>query len=187
MRGASFRPVSSHRSSPTPASRCRARTSRPPTWRPEDTEIAEAVGAGAEWMTELLARLVDRDTTLGNEEAGQAVMREALLELGLEPVDVRMDPEALRAHPAASPFDWDVRDKSNVVATWAPDPSQRRAQPDPERPHRCREPRAEVAVGSRPLHGPRRGRLALRSGCGRHEMWAWPRSSGRSRGCASSD
>ena len=75
---------------------------------PEDTEIAEAIAAGAEWMTELLARLVDRDTTLGNEEAGQAVMREALLELGLDPVDVPMDPEALRAHPAASPFDWDV-------------------------------------------------------------------------------
>ena len=87
---------------------------------PEDTEIAEAIAAGAEWMTELLARLVDRDTTLGSEEPGQAVMREALLELGLEPVDVRMDPEALRAHPAASPFDWDVGDKSNVVATWSP-------------------------------------------------------------------
>jgi acetylornithine deacetylase len=87
---------------------------------PEDTEIAEAIGAGAEWMTELLARLVDRDTTPGKEEAGQAVMREALLELGLEPVDVRMDSEALRAHPAASPFDWDVGDKSNVVATWSP-------------------------------------------------------------------
>ena len=49
-------------------------------------------------------------------------MREALHELGLEPVDVPMDPEALRAHPAASPFDWDVGDKSNVVATWAPEP-----------------------------------------------------------------
>jgi acetylornithine deacetylase/succinyl-diaminopimelate desuccinylase-like protein len=31
-----------------------------------------------------------------------------------------MDTEALRAHPAASPFDWDVRDKVNVVATWEP-------------------------------------------------------------------
>ena len=78
---------------------------------PEDTEIAEAIAAGAEWMTELLARLVDRDTTLGKEEAGQAVMREAMQELGLEPVDVPMDTEALRAHPAASPFDWDVHDK----------------------------------------------------------------------------
>ena len=87
---------------------------------PEDTEIAEAIAAGAEWMTELLARLVDRDTTLGKEEAGQAIMREAMQELGLQPVDVPMDTEALRAHPAASPFDWDVHDKVNVVATWEP-------------------------------------------------------------------
>jgi acetylornithine deacetylase len=88
---------------------------------PEDTEIAEAIAAGAEWMTELLARLVDKDTTLGNEEPGQAVMREALHELGLDPLDVPMDAEALRAHPAASPFDWEVRDKANLVATWAPE------------------------------------------------------------------
>jgi len=87
----------------------------------EDTEIAAAIEAGAEWMTELLARLVDKDTTLGNEDAGQGVVREALWELGLEPVDVAMDPEALHAHPAASPFDWDVSEKRNVVATWAPE------------------------------------------------------------------
>lgn len=86
----------------------------------EDTEIAEAIAAGTEWMIEVLARLVDKDTTLGNEESGQGVMREALRELGLDPVDVPMDPEALHAHPAASPFDWDVRNKRNVVATWAP-------------------------------------------------------------------
>ena len=87
----------------------------------EDTEIAAAIEANADWMTEVLARLVDKDTTLGNEEAGQAVIREALLELGLAPVDVPMDPEALHAHPAASPFDWDVAHKKNVVATWAPE------------------------------------------------------------------
>ena len=90
---------------------------------PEDTAIAEAIAAGTEWMTELLARLVDKDTTLGHEEPGQAVMREAMHELGLEPVDVPMDPEALRAHPAASPFDWDVRGQD---ATWWP-PGRRSA------------------------------------------------------------
>jgi acetylornithine deacetylase len=94
---------------------------RPGEMGAEDTEIAAAIDAGADWMTELLARLVDKDTTLGNEEAGQAVMREALREIGLEPVDVPMDPEALHAHPSASPFDWDVREKRNVVATWAPE------------------------------------------------------------------
>ena len=87
---------------------------------PEDREIAAAIEAEAGWMTEALARLVDKPTLLGYEEAGQGVVREALLELGLEPVDVPMDPEALHAHPLASPFDWDVSGKSNVVATWEP-------------------------------------------------------------------
>jgi acetylornithine deacetylase len=41
-------------------------------------------------------------------------------ELGLTPVDVPMDPGSLRAHPSASPFDWDVGAKRHVVATWAP-------------------------------------------------------------------
>lgn len=86
----------------------------------EDHAIAEAIAAQAEWMTEFLARLVDKPTLLGAEESGQAVVREALRELGLEPVDVPMDTEALRAHPLASPFDWDVSDKRNVVATWGP-------------------------------------------------------------------
>jgi acetylornithine deacetylase len=87
---------------------------------PQDHEIADAIAQGGDWMTELLARLVDKDTTLGHEETGQAVVREALSELGLEPVDVPMDAAALRAHPAASPFDWEVADKRNVVATWSP-------------------------------------------------------------------
>lgn len=87
---------------------------------PEDREIAEAIAAEGEWMTEILARLVDKPTTLGNEEPGQAVVREALRDLGLEPVDVPMDPEALKAHPLASPFDWDIGGKKNVVAIWGP-------------------------------------------------------------------
>lgn len=87
---------------------------------PEDLEIADAIAGEAEWMTEVLARLVDKPTILGNEEVGQAVVREAVRELGLDPVDVEMDAEALHAHPSASPFDWEVKGKKNVVATWAP-------------------------------------------------------------------
>lgn len=87
---------------------------------PEDREIVNAIGAESEWMTEVLARLVDKPTVLGQEEAGQGVVREALSEIGLEPIDVPMDPEALRVHPVASPFDWEVADKRNVVATWSP-------------------------------------------------------------------
>jgi acetylornithine deacetylase len=86
----------------------------------EDRAIVEAIGAQTEWMTEFLARLVDKPTLLGDEEPGQAVIREAIRELGLEPVDVPMDAEALRAHPLASPFDWDVSTKRNVVSTWEP-------------------------------------------------------------------
>jgi acetylornithine deacetylase len=86
----------------------------------EDRAIAEAIASQAEWMTEFLARLVDKPTLLGDEGSGQAVVREAIREIGLEPVDVPMDEEALRAHPLASPFDWDVSGKCNVVATWEP-------------------------------------------------------------------
>ena len=86
----------------------------------EDAAIAEAIGEGAAWMEDVLARLVRTRTTLGHEEEGQEVVRDVLRELGFEPVDVPMDAEALRAHPQAAPFDWDVGGKSNVVATWAP-------------------------------------------------------------------
>jgi acetylornithine deacetylase len=92
----------------------------PAVMGPEDLELAEAIALGTQWMTDLLARLVDRPTVLGDEEAGQSVIAEALLELGLEPVSVPMDADALRAHPLASPFDWDVTGKRNVVATWGP-------------------------------------------------------------------
>jgi hypothetical protein len=47
----------------------------PGVMAPEDREIADAIAQGGDWMTELLARLVDKDTTLGHEEAGQAVIR----------------------------------------------------------------------------------------------------------------
>ncbi len=88
----------------------------------EDAEILEAVAAESEWMADLLARLVQAPTVIGNEEVGQVVVRDALRELGLEPVDVPMDEDAIRAHPLASPFDWEVDGKKNVVGTWSPGP-----------------------------------------------------------------
>lgn len=87
---------------------------------PEDARIIEAIAEDADWLFDLLAGLVRAPTTLGNEEAGQAVIEEALIEMGLAPVQVAMDAEALRAHPLASPFDWDVDGKRNLVATWDP-------------------------------------------------------------------
>jgi acetylornithine deacetylase len=71
-------------------------------------------------MFELLAELVEAPTVLGNEAAGQAIMRRAFGELGLEPFDVPLDPHTLNDHPSAAPFSWDVTSKANVVADWAP-------------------------------------------------------------------
>ena len=85
---------------------------------PADEIILEAVAGQESWIHELLGRLVAAPTTMGNEEAGQLIVEATLREIGLEPVDVPMDAEALRAHPQAAPFDWDVTGKRNVVATW---------------------------------------------------------------------
>jgi acetylornithine deacetylase len=96
------------------------RASRGAPARVDADEIASAVAAEAPFMEEVLARLVEAPTTLGNEEAGQEVMREALRELGLDPVEQPLDEALLRSHPAASPFSWDVSGKRNVLADWAP-------------------------------------------------------------------
>jgi acetylornithine deacetylase len=84
-----------------------------------DREIADAVAAVESEMLELLAELVEAPTTLGNEEAGQEIVERTFRDLlELEPVDVALDAEALRANPLASPFSWDVSEKRNVVADW---------------------------------------------------------------------
>jgi acetylornithine deacetylase len=83
-----------------------------------DHDLIAAVAAEAEAMEELLVRLVEAPTTIGNEEPGQALVEEAFRDAGLAPVDVWMDEAALRAHPLAAPFSWEVTGKRNVVATW---------------------------------------------------------------------
>jgi acetylornithine deacetylase len=81
--------------------------------------VDEAVAAQAPWMEALLADLVAAPTTLGNEEAGQALMARAFADCDLAPVDVPMDAAAIRADPHHSPFSWSVEGKRNVVATWS--------------------------------------------------------------------
>ena len=85
-----------------------------------DGEILEAVAAEAPAMTELLAELVAARTLLGDEAAGQAVMRRAFADMGLEPFEVPLDVAALERHPAGAPFGWDVEGKANVLADWNP-------------------------------------------------------------------
>ncbi len=80
--------------------------------------IDAAVTAQRSWMEELLVALVQAPTELGREEAGQLVIIEALRDCGLQPRDVWLDQDALRGHPNASPFSWEVSGKRNVVAVW---------------------------------------------------------------------
>ena len=97
---------------------------------PDDGQILDAIATQADWMAELIARLIRAPTVLGDEESGQRVIREVLRdELGLEPVDVAMDAHALREHPAAAPFDWSVDGKVNVVAGWQRDDASGSAEP----------------------------------------------------------
>jgi len=81
-----------------------------------DAELADAVAAEEAAMEELLVRLVETETTLGNEEPGQIVMREAFADAGLEPRDLPLDTDAIRGSIYSSPFSWDVSGKANVVA-----------------------------------------------------------------------
>jgi acetylornithine deacetylase len=66
------------------------------------------------WMEDLLVELV----AASDEASGQEVMTRAFADCGLEPADVWLDAEAIRADPHHSPFSWDVSGKRNVVATW---------------------------------------------------------------------
>ena len=94
------------------------RTGATPGETVSDEAVLEAVAAEAGWMEDLLVRLVEAPTTLGDEEAGQRIMEQAFADCGLEPRSVPLDAEALRNAEGASPFSWDVRGKRNVVAGW---------------------------------------------------------------------
>jgi acetylornithine deacetylase len=83
-----------------------------------DEAVLAAVAAEADWMEDLLVRLVEAPTVLGAEEAGQQVMEKAFADCGLNPRSVPLSAEALRAAVGASPFTWDVTTKRNVVADW---------------------------------------------------------------------
>lgn len=80
--------------------------------------LSASVERQAEWMTDLLERLVAAPTVVGNEEPGQLVIGDAFRDLGLEPVSIALDVAALRDDPHSSPFSWDVSGKRNVVTTW---------------------------------------------------------------------
>jgi acetylornithine deacetylase len=90
-----------------------------------DAEVLDAVAGEADWMEDLLVRLVEAPTVLGAEEEGQRLMEAAFRDCGLQPRSVPLEAAALREAEGASPFSWDVDGKRNVVADWA----QGRAHP----------------------------------------------------------
>jgi acetylornithine deacetylase len=79
-------------------------------------EILAAVAAEQPTMVKLLGELVEEPTLLGREASGQAVMRRAFADLGLEPFDVPL--AGFEGHAGAAPFSWDVDGKVNVLADW---------------------------------------------------------------------
>jgi len=85
---------------------------------PSDEQLLATVAEGEAEMEALLSDLVRARPVFGAEADGQDVMRRAFAGLGLDPVDVPLDADALRASPAASPFSWDVAGKASVIARW---------------------------------------------------------------------
>jgi acetylornithine deacetylase len=83
-----------------------------------EREILDAVAAEEPAMVDLLGELVAAPTLLGQEAAGQDVMRRAFMDVGLEPFDVPLDRGALERHPGGAPFSWNVEGKANLVADW---------------------------------------------------------------------
>ena len=87
------------------------------TLAPRD-ELLAAVAAEQPAIEQLLIDLVQAPTLLGEERAGQEIMRAAFADAGLQPRELALDADALRTHAGASPFSWDVGGKYNVVAEW---------------------------------------------------------------------
>jgi acetylornithine deacetylase len=84
----------------------------------EREDIMAAVAAEQPAVEQLLIDLVQAQTLLGAERAGQEIMRAAFANAGLSPRELPLDADALRANPGASPFSWDLDGKYNVVANW---------------------------------------------------------------------
>ena len=83
-----------------------------------DEAVLAAIAAEAGWMEDLLVRLVEAPTVLGNEEPGQEIMEAAFADCGLDARSVPLDADALHEAAGTSPFSWDVEGKRNVVADW---------------------------------------------------------------------
>ena len=107
-------------------------------------------------------------TLLGDEAAGQEVMRRAFSGLGLDPVDVPLDPAAL-APARRRAVQLGGRRQGERHRGLARPGGRDGPLADPQRSHRRRQPRAVVAVALRPVRAASRRRVDVRPRRGRHE------------------
>ena len=136
-----------------------------------DAEVLDAVAGEADWMEDLLVRLVEAPTVLGAEEEGQRLMEDGVRATAAwRRASVPLDAAALRARGGRVAVQLGRRAAS---ATSSPTGSRRRrrARPlaDPQRPRRRRPARGGGAVDAPAVHRAPRRRLALRPRRRRHE------------------
>lgn len=84
---------------------------------PSIEDVLIEVDQASPWMHELLAKLVDIPT-VEETRCAQDLVESELVSLGLEVSNITLDEHALHEHPEASPFDWSLEGKRNVVGRW---------------------------------------------------------------------
>lgn len=80
-----------------------------------EKKLLAAVEALSSEIVEFSSRLVAQDSTLGNEATVLEVMENELSLIGLEPVRITIDPEALTGHPGFAPVPWTYDGRYNVI------------------------------------------------------------------------
>lgn len=82
----------------------------------KEQRILQEVEKLGDEAIDLASRLVAEPSTLGNEASVMAVMRDSLAALGMNPVEVPIDPQSLKKNPGFAPVPWDYEGRCNVIA-----------------------------------------------------------------------
>jgi len=82
----------------------------------KEQRILQEVEKLGDETIDLASRLVAEPSTLGNEASVMAVMKDSLAGLGMNPVEVPIDPQTLKKNPGFAPVPWDYENRCNVVA-----------------------------------------------------------------------
>lgn len=82
----------------------------------KEKRIIHQVDVLADDIMDFTSRLVAQPSVLGGESGAVEVMERMLAWMGLDPVLVPIDPEALAGHPGFAPVPWDYDGRENVLA-----------------------------------------------------------------------